>query len=329
MKYLSRFSLVALVSVVSTAGLLPQCASAQAWPAQSVRIVVPYPPGTATDVLGRTLAERLQAKWKQPVVIDNKAGASEMLAATNVATAQPDGYTLLLASEVGLETNQFLFSKLQYNPVTDFTPIVKLIEGPLVLVVRGDSRFKSMQDIAAAARKDPGAVSYGSAGVGGSVHLTADWMSKVGGFEVKHVPYRGSSFAVQDVLAGVIDFTLTGPPTAAPLVQSGQLRALAVTSPSRMKMLPDAPTTVEAGYRDSTYMFMFGLVGPARLPPSIAQKIAADVTEILSDPAFQAKNTEPFGYVVGGGTPEDFIRFLGGDREKHKVRVKSANVKLD
>ena len=323
-----RSIVLGLIAFLGLAGL-PFGAGAEDWPSRPVRLIVPYPPGTATDVLGRVLADRLQAKWHQPVIVDNKPGGSEVIAANAEAQAKPDGYTLLMFTEIGLETNQFLFSKLSYDAVSDFTPIVKLVEGPLVLVVRSDSPYKTLQDLVDAAKKQPDSVTYGSAGVGGSIHLVVNWLGKLQNAKFKQVAYRGSSLAVQDVLAKVVDFTLTGPPTAAPFLKSGDLRALAVTSGSRSKALPDVPTTEELGFKDSAYQFMFGLVGPAKLPADLAQKIATDVTAILNDPEFQKANTDPFGYAVAGGTPAAFTQFLAVDREKQKQRVKAANVKLD
>jgi tripartite-type tricarboxylate transporter receptor subunit TctC len=319
--------ILAFAAVAAT--VVPALATAQDWPTQPVKIVVPYPPGTPVDALGRALGERLQAKWKQPVIIENKTGASEVIAATAVAQAKPDGYTLLFATEVGLGSNYYLFSKLSYNPITDFTPITLLAEGPAVLVVRSDSKYKTMQELVAGAKKNPESVSYGSPGTGGSIHLFVTWMSKQAGMELKHVPYRGSTLAVQDTLGGVIDFSMSGATSAMPFIESGRLRPLAVSGARRIKSMPDVPTVQEAGIPDSVYEFMFGLVGPAKLPAAIANKIAADVTEILKDPAFQAKNTEPFGYTAGGGTPAEFARVLDAERERQKARVQAAGVKLD
>lgn len=264
------------------------------------------------------------------MVVDNRSGASEVIAATSVARAKPDGYTLFLATEVGLETNPFLFSKLAYNPTTDFTPISRIIEGPLVYVVRADSPIQTIQQLVLQAKENPGKVSYGSSGAGGAVHLAVNWFSEVAGkVPFTHVPYRGSAPAVQDLLAGNLQFTAAPLSLVAPFIKDNRLRPIATTGAARIRTLPAVPTLNELGYRESVVQFMFGLVGPAHMLPALANRIAADVAIVMREPDFQAKNVEPNGFVLAVETPAEFAHYLGANRESQRSRVKAANVQID
>lgn len=305
-------------------------ATAQEWPQQPVRIVVPYVAGGAVDMMARVLADKLGGRWKQPVVVENRAGASEIVAATFVKDAPPDGYTLFLATEVGLETNQYLFSKLSYDPEKDFLPITRVIEGALVYVVRSDSPITSMHELMARAKAQPNTVSYGSSGPGGAIHLATHWLGTVAGnVQFLHVPYKGSAPTMTDLLAGQIDFTAAPLSVVAPFLESKKMRALAVSSPTRLAPLSDVPSFTELGYEKAVSSFMFGLVGPARMPAALARTVAADVAAVVSDKAFQEKNVDPYGFKVATETPEAFRAFLLKDKETQRLRVEAANVKLD
>lgn len=305
-------------------------ATAQEWPQQPVRIVVPYVAGGAVDMMARVLADKLGGRWKQPVVVENRAGASEIVAATFVKDAPPDGYTLFLATEVGLETNQYLFSKLSYDPEKDFLPITRVIEGALVYVVRSDSPITSMHELMARAKARPNTVSYGSSGPGGAIHLATHWLGTVAGnVQFLHVPYKGSAPTMTDLLAGQIDFTAAPLSVVAPFLESKKMRALAVSSPTRLAPLSDVPSFTELGYEKAVSSFMFGLVGPARMPAALARTVAADVAAVVSDKAFQEKNVDPYGFKVATETPEAFRAFLLKDKETQRLRVEAANVKLD
>lgn len=321
-----------IVRVAALVVAMISCASAKAqeWPQQPVRIVVPYVAGGAVDMMARVLADKLGGRWKQPVVVENRAGASEIVAATFVKDAPPDGYTLFLATEVGLETNRYLFSKLSYDPEKDFLPITRVIEGALIYVVRSDSPITSMQDLMARARAKPNTVSYGSSGPGGAIHLATHWLGTVAGnVQFLHVPYKGSAPTMTDLLAGQIDFTAAPLSVVAPFLESKKMRALAVSSPTRLAPLPDVPSFAELGYEKAVSSFMFGLVGPARMPAALAKRIASDVAAVVSDKAFQEKNVDPFGFKVATETPESFRAFLVKDNEVQRLRVEAANVKLD
>lgn len=321
LKYLTGFAFSCLA-------IFP--AAAQEWPTQTVTIVVPYAAGGAVDIMARALAEKLLHRWKQPVVVENRAGAAEVIAATSVARAKPDGHTLFLATEVGLETNPFLFSKLAYNPLTDFTPITRVIEGPLVYVVRADSPMRSMQLLVQQAKEQPGKISYGSSGTGGAVHLAVNWFAIVSGnTSFTHVPYRGSALAVQDVLGGVIHFTSAPLSLVAPFIKDNRLRAIGTTGSARIRTLADVPTLAELGYKDSVVNFMFGMVGPAKMPTSLTNRIASDIGSVVRDPEFHSRNVEANGFVAVVESPTEFSHYLTTNQEKARMRVKAANVQLD
>lgn len=321
---------VLALAAFAFAALSPLPAAAQDWPAQAVTIVVPYAPGGAVDIMARALSEKLTGRWRQPVVVENRSGAAEVIAATSVARAKPDGYTLFLATEIGLETNPFLFSKLAYNPSTDFSPITRVINGPLIYVVKADSPIHSVADLVQQAKEQPGKVSYGSSGTGGSVHLAVNWFATASGHTpFTHVPYRGSAPAVQDILANTIQFTAAPLSLVMPFIKENRLRAIATTGAVRIRTLPDVPTLAELGYKDSVVHFMFGVVGPAKMPPALAAKIATDIGEVMRDPEFQARNVEANGFVLAAETPAEFAHYLATNRENQRARVKAANVQLD
>lgn len=320
---------LAIPLFLASIGLI-QPAAAQDWPRLPVRIVVPYPAGAgAADTLARKLGERLAQKWHQPVLIDNRPGAVEILAATAVAHAKPDGYTLLLSTDAALETNQFLFSKLPYDPAKDLTPITHLCDSPFVYVVNSDSPYRTMHELLAAARARPQQVSYGSNGLGGNVHLTVNWLAQSTGVEFLHVPYKGAVPIMQDLLVGRVDFTPLPLAPMAGFIKEKRVRVLATSGSSRLRVLPQVATLEELGYKDSDVKIMFALSGPANLPPEIANMIARDAALVMKEPDFVATSLDPFGLIAVGDSPAEFARFLTLDREKQRIRVKAANVKLD
>lgn len=324
-----RICAAALASVMLAVVPLP--ADATTWPAQPVRIVVPYPAGAgAADVLSRRLGEKLAVIWKQPVIIDNRPGGSEIIGATAVANAKPDGYTLLLSTEAALETNQFLFSKLPYDSGAAFTPITRLAEGPYLFVVGANSSLRTFEQLVAAIKSRPGQVSYGSGGPGSPPHLAVEWFANTAGkLQLMHVPYKGAAERLQATLTGTIDFTASPVGPVLPLVMDKKLQALATTGSTRLHALPAVPTMAELGLPEATNSFMFALSGPAGMPSELANQIARDIASVLSQPGFREKVIEPLGLEAVLDTPAEFARFLTKNRDVQRARVRAANVKLD
>lgn len=300
---------------------------AQTWPTQSVRIVVPYPAGGTVDILARRLGEKLAQKWKQAVVIENRPGGVEAIAATTVSLAPPDGYTLLLASESAFFLNPLLHSKLSYDPVAGFTPLTRVVEGPLVYVVKFDSPYQTMQSLLAAAKAEPGKISYGSTGAGGTPHLAVSFLSQLAGnVEFLHVPYRGAPPILVDVIAGVIHVAAVPLSAVDAFIKDKRLRPLAITGSTRLSaVLPTVPTLMELGYNDST-RFMVALAGPAKMPPDVANMIARDVGEVMKDRDFVAREVDAFGLVAMSETPTQFARYMATSRETWKARLTAAKV---
>lgn len=318
MFFLAAFLLVGMTSAI-----------AQDWPTRPVKIIVPFPAGGGSDLFARKLGEKLTSIWKQPVLIENKAGGAQIIATTTVVRANPDGYTLLLGTEASLQFNQFLFAKLPYDPAKDLTPVSRMVGNALIYVVKADSPYQSLQQLVAAAKADPGKISYGSAGMGSTAHILANGFATTAGADFLHVPYQGAAPRLQALMAGQIDFTVTPLDSVTEYLRTNRLRALATTADKRMKQLPNAPTLAELGYRDSVYFNMFALMGPAKLPPEIANKIAEDTATVLKDPEFRANLLDPAGYETFAEGPAAFAKFLAADLNKQRALVKAANVTLD
>lgn len=311
-------SIVSLVLLLASA----QPALAQDWPRQQVRIIVPYPAGGGADFIARKLAEN----WKQPVLIENKPGAGEIAATTEVIRAKADGYTLLFATETQ-QMNPFVYTKLPYDPLTDITPITRLTEGIHVFVVRKESPFQNIQQMVTAAKAQPDKVSYGSGGVGGSAHIAMQSFATAANVQFLHVPYKGSAPRMVDLLAGTIDFTATSLGGVLPLLKDGRLRPIATNGANRMRALPDVPTLEEVGIKGANVPFTFNLYGPAKMAPALANQIAREVSVVLKDPDFVAKHLDPQGLVaVVDDTPAAFAQFLATDRANVAARLKAAKV---
>lgn len=316
--------------LASTTALAGAAHAAEAWPDKPVTLVVPYAAGGGLDTFTRALAQKLSARWKQSVVVDNRAGGTEVIAATSVMRARPDGYTLFMATDVALESNPHLFTKLPYQPLNDFTMVTRLVRGSLVYVVRSDSPVQSIGQLVKLAKEQPGKISYGSTGPGGMPHIAINWFGVVSGnTPFLHVPYKGSAPAMQDLLAGSVVFSAGPLSFMEPFIKEGRVRPLAITAATRLKGLPEVPTLVEAGYPDTVSEFMFAVVGPARMPAALANQIASDMGAVVNEPDFRARYVEPFGFAVATETPADFTRYLASAQEKVRARVKAANVQLD
>ena len=321
--------LVALAALSCTALIPASAALAQAYPARPVKIVVPYPAGGPADVLVRGLGQRLSETWGQPVLVDNRPGANEMIAAESVAKSPADGYTLLLASDSVFTLNPHLYSKVPYDTVRDFLPVSRLVTANLMLVTRPDFPATNMRELIEHAKRNPGKLTYASVGAGGVNHLPMAWLSNQNGLVMEHIPYKGLPPALQDLVAGRVDMMVAVIGGAMPFVNDGRAKAIAVAGKSRATIAPNTPTFAEAGFPNFDASFYFGVAAPRGTPPEVATKFAADAARVVATPEFKAKVLTNLGFEPVTETPEQFANFLKGDRELAAQKVKISGAKLD
>jgi tripartite-type tricarboxylate transporter receptor subunit TctC len=311
---------------------LPFAASsafAQGYPAKVVRVVVPYPAGGPVDVLARALGQKLTEIWKQPVIVENRSGANEVIGAQVVFTAKPDGYTLLLGTDPSFSQNQFLYEKLPYDPVNGVVPITRVANAYMTFIVPTTLPVNTLAEFVSLAKKEPGKLNYGSGGIGNVTHLTMAWFANLNGLEMNHVPYKGMAQTIQDLLAGQVQAAFMTVAVVEPHIRSQKIRVLAISGPKRARRLPEVPTFTEAGFEDVGASFYMGLGAPAGLRDEIRDKIAVDVKRVLADPEFLEKYIENVALEAVGDTPAEFAAFLIEDRKKQEQRIKQSGAKLE
>jgi tripartite-type tricarboxylate transporter receptor subunit TctC len=308
-------------------GFLPvTMALAQAFPNKPMRLVVPYPPGGGADGNARSLAQPMASLLGQPIVVENKPGASGILAANTVLQSPADGYTMLFDT-FPYVVNAVLH-KLPFDPVKDLLPVSQAINMPLILVVPAETPFKSVQELIAYAKANPGKLNYGSYGAGGAAHLAAELLARDAGIDWVHVPYKGGAPAMADVLAGRLSAYFTNPITGLAHIQSGKIRALATTGAQRMKVLPDVPTIKEIGYKDFEVVEWNGFFVPAGTPADVITKLSETVKLATQQPEVQ-KRMAAQGVEPVGNSPKEFSDFLQGQIQKWAALVKSNNIRAD
>ena len=318
---LSRRMLAGLALAVGATGVLAQ----GAYPNRPIKIVVPISPGSATDLLVRAVAERMQVRMGQTVVIENRAGAGTTIGAAMVAKAEPDGYTILANSNAHT-VNPQLYRSLPYDSATDFVGIATLGSLPNILVVSPQSPFNSVQELVAAARSQPGKLNYASAGVGSGTHMNAEKFRIASGLSAEHIAYKGTPEAVTEVMAGRVDWFFAPGVSVMGAVKERKLKALAVGSKERSSQLPDLPTTEEAGAPNSAYTLWIGLFAPARTPPAIVARLNQEVQAALASPEvkerFAKLGADPLPMTVDG-----FRNFLAQEFKVSEQIVKAAGIK--
>jgi tripartite-type tricarboxylate transporter receptor subunit TctC len=303
--------------------------NAQPWPERNIRIMVPFAPGGQTDIVGRILADKYTQAWGRPALVENRIGASGSIGTEAVAKSPPDGYFLQIAAINTHGANPALFgAKLPYDPVRDFTPIVMAVSTINVLVVHPNSEFRNLKQILDYARANPGKLTYGTAGSGSSMHLFVEVLKMMTGVDITHVTYKGSAPAIQDVMGNQISMVFDSMPGSWPFVQSGRMRAIAVSSAKRSPTAPDVPTVAESGVPGFDYVSWLGVVGPAGMPREIVAKINADTNRILKMPDVRER-LEKLGTQPVGGTPEEFGGYIRDQVATwHKV-VKASGAKVE
>jgi len=291
------------------------CAHAQsAWPAKPVRIIVPYPVGGSTDILARLMAKYFADKLGQPFIVENRAGANGNIGAAAVANAAPDGYTLLLSTTGPLSLNKLMYTNTPFDPVQDFAPILLIAEAPLVLVAHPSAHVSTMEQFVALLKKEPGKYNYASAGKGSMGHMAGEMIQKQTGTQMIHVPYKGSTPAMNDLIAGVVDFSIDLVPTYLAQIQAGKAVALASLGENRDPSLPNVPTLREAGIPTSATGWI-GLVGPTGLSEEIVNTLNKQGNAFLESQASRA-NLDKTGLRPLGGTPAEFGTFIKAELAK-------------
>jgi len=304
---------------------VPRFACAQAYPTRPVRLLVGFAPGGPNDIVARLVGERLSAIWGKPVVIDNVTGASGNLAADRVAKSAPDGYTLLMAAAAQIVVNLSLYQKMTFDPTKDLTPISQLSSFANILAVHNDVPAKTVQDLIALARKQPGELTFASGGVRTSNHLAGELFKSMASIDIRHVPYRSLALAVPDLLAGRVSMAFLST-TYLQLVREGKLRGFAVSSLKRAAAAPDLPTMAESGFPDFDATGWFGLMAPAGTSPAVVDKIQRDAVSILSLPELRKKLDE-LGLEPIGNTPAEFAAAIKSEISQWAKVIKEAGIK--
>jgi len=320
--WLARMTLAAVLALAATVS------SGQLYPSKPIRIIVPFPPGGAVDFYARVVQEPLSEALGQPVIIDNRAGASGMIGADLVAKAPPDGYTLLLGNIASLAINVGIYPKMAYDPAKDFTPIMHTVDVNYVLVVHPSVPANSVAELVAYAKANPGKLSYGSAGSGSMPHLSTELMKALAGIDLVHVPYKGGGPMVTDLLGGSVQLAIADQANLMPHVKTGKLRALGVASPKRSAIYPELPTIAESGFAGYEATAWQGLVGPAGMPPDVVRRLNQTLAKVMALPAVRER-------LISGGldpvadTPEEFGRFIRSEISKWSKIAKDVGAKAE
>jgi tripartite-type tricarboxylate transporter receptor subunit TctC len=308
------------------AAMLSAAAPAQDYPAKPVHLVVPYVAGGNADIFGRTLAQKLGDAFKQPFIVENRAGANGGIGTDFVSKSAPDGYTLLATANGPITVNPILYAKVPYDPVKDFAPVAQCAVYQYVLVTLASSPIKSIADLVEAARAKPGAVSYGSTGVGGGNHLAGELFALATNTQLTHVPYKGSAPALADLLGGQLSFMFDTVLTSVPQIRAGKLRAFAVSSLTRASSLPEVPTMQEAGIRDFDISQWQGVLAPAGTSRAIVDRLSLEIVKAMHLPDVRERLVTQGGNEIVTGTPEELAALIRSDLRMYAKLIKDARI---
>ena len=316
-------------SLFTLCALLGAAASwAQAWPSRALTVVVPYSAGGGVDPVARLVGRKLSERLGQPVVVENKPGASGMIGTATVANAKPDGYTILMSASDVISINQHLYKSMSYNAQTDLEPVTQVVRLPFILVSSPAFPFPTLKDLVDRAKAEPDKHSFASGGTGSLQHLAAEMLMSTAGMRMVHVPYKGVVPSVNDLLGGQVPVLFAGFPTAIQHVRSGKMRALGVTSLKRMEQAKDIPTIAEQGYPGFEVTQWFGVFVPARTPAEIVDRLQKEIAAVLAMPDVRDSLVKQGAEPVGS-TPAAFAEFIRAETAKFGRIVKAADVKLD
>ena len=317
-----------LVGLLASLPLISVKAQNESWPAKPIRTVVPFPAGGGTDIVARSVTQKIAGSTKWTFVIENKPGAGGNLGIDTAAKAQADGYTLVIGQTSNLAINPTLYSKLPYDPVKDLTPIGLIGNAPLVLVVATDSPFKTLADVVRAAKAQPGSINYATSGNGTVAHLATELLQKEAAIKLIHVPYRGAAQGINDLIGGQVQLYMSSVPTLIGQIKNGKLRALAVTAALRTDDLPQTPTIAESGYKGFEAVTWFGLLGPAKLPAAVVSSANAELNKALNSSDLR-KKLEDQGLNVTPSSSEEFGKLIRQDIAKWASVVRDSGAKVD
>ena len=301
-------------------------AVAQEYPSRRIEIIVPYTAGGSSDFVARTIAQKISGPLKQPVVVENRPGGNAHIGTALVAKAAPDGYTLLLAGMTTHGSAPALYKKLSYDPIKDFAPISNAIDSPIAVVAHPSVPAGTLKELVAHAKANPGKLNYGSAGVGNTLHLAGEVFRSVTGADIVHVPYKGASQALGDLLGGRIQLMFDLPQTPLSNIQAGKLKALAVTGNERLSILPNVPTAAEAGFPEYRFATWIGLVAPAGTPAPVVQRLHKEIVAALAEPDVKEAFAQRGMVVAPSESPEAYARFIRGEIERLGKVIRGADI---
>ncbi len=316
------------IALFAAAALCAAAAHAQTYPNKPIRLVVPFAPGGSSSIVARAFSTEMSKGLGQQFVVENKPGGAGNIAMEEVAKAEPDGYTLIIGHVGSLAMNPYMFDKLPYDPNRDFRPVSLFAKVPTIFVVHESVPVKNLREFIALAKKEPGKLNFGTAGNGSAGHLAIEYLKLVSGIDIQHVPYKGTGPNLIDLVAGRTQFSAAGTPPFMPHVKSGKLRAIAVGTTRRLKVLPGVGTVAEQGYPGFETAQWYGLIAPAKTPDAIVDRLAAESAKAARSPSVEAQ-LEPDSAEPVGSSPKEFAAYIATEQARWKEVVQKAHVRAD